>query len=253
MRSQLDDAKAAYDQDRESGKLRDKVIFYDPIISGTKRASDSLREQMISTLITNSSLSSSDKQKMISELPVLSQYNTLSEDDENYFLNVYKFKNLDTLSIKTLENGEDILVYTPGDLSKATEYEKIKTLAVREIIDSQVNFYLQIPNEEQLKKLGSSTIIDAVRGTNGSNSIIYYNTDPVAQTKATYISGLKDIKKNADGSYSYSYTIQNFGVADSDAHELVIHPYDDAKNIKKLLVVQIITLIIILIWEKRKR
>ena len=202
----------------------DKVVLNDPVKSNGKRDSDSTVGGAILTTVNNSNLLTNDQKSELRERinnKELISYNEMTEDEKKYFIGYFQTDNIDKITTKIDKDGKEVLVYTRGDLNKANEYEKDKTLKVRELIDNPISVYYQVPSREQIESLGTDIEKFAyLTSDNKAPVVVFYN--PTSERETKYISGLTINSQTGKGGVQE----QIMDKYSAEGHELLIHPLD---------------------------
>ncbi|MDO5088772.1 MAG: hypothetical protein Q4D53_03210, partial [Leptotrichiaceae bacterium] len=219
----------------------DVAILYEAPDKNGKRKSDVNRESAIANYINNVKIQAGEYAKYyenkLEEITNLFktgkilQYKNLTDKEQKEILRVFSEDNIDELGIETLKDGSKIIKIIKENKIDANvdELTKFKTLAVRDIIKSDISISYQTPSkldsgDKNLDKMWDKTFKavnfftpeGAVDSPKDLLDLVYYDFN---QPLGEYIYGIDiNTKKPLITKYTKNTPIEN--------HELVAHPYD---------------------------
>ena len=219
----------------------DVAILYEAPDKNGKRKSDVNRESAIANYIEivrqsagKDAFQYEDKLQEIENLfrnGKILPYKELTDKEQEEILRVFSEDNVDELGTEILKDGSKVIKIVKENKidDDVDELIKFKTLAVRDIIKSNISISYQTPSklnsgdknldkqwDRSFKAINFFTPRDAASSVEDLTDLVYYNFN---QPLEEYIYGIDiDTKKVLTTKYVNKKPIEN--------HELIAHPYD---------------------------
>lgn len=221
--------------------MGDVAILYEAPDKNGKRKSDVNRESAIANYIEivrqsagKDAFQYEDKLQEIENLfrnGKILPYKELTDKEQEEILRVFSEDNVDELGTEILKDGSKVIKIVKENKidDDVDELIKFKTLAVRDIIKSNISISYQTPSklnsgdknldkqwDRSFKAINFFTPRDAASSVEDLTDLVYYNFN---QPLEEYIYGIDiDTKKVLTTKYVNKKPIEN--------HELIAHPYD---------------------------